>query len=43
MFLAAHHPAPGFELRDALAILVMAIAIAGEGIADCISDETGLC
>jgi steroid 5-alpha reductase family enzyme len=34
MFLAAHHPAPGFELRDALAILVMAIAIAGEGIAD---------
>jgi steroid 5-alpha reductase family enzyme len=34
MFVAAHHPAPGFELRDALAILVMAIAVGGEGLAD---------
>lgn len=34
MFVAAHHPAPGFEWRDALAILVMAIAVTGEGLAD---------
>ncbi len=34
MFLAAHHPVAGFDLRDALAILIMAIAVAGEGLAD---------
>lgn len=34
MFLAAHHPAPGLTMRDALAILVMVIAIFGEGLAD---------
>ena len=34
MFLAAHNPAAGFELRDALAILIMAIAVGGEGLAD---------
>lgn len=34
MFLAAHHPAAGLTVSDALAILVMAIAIAGEGLAD---------
>lgn len=34
MFLAAHHPAAGFEGRDALAILVMIIAVGGEGISD---------
>lgn len=34
MFVAAHHPAPGFEMRDALAILVMAVAVGGEGLAD---------
>lgn len=34
MFLAAHNPAPGFALRDALAILIIAIAVGGEGLAD---------
>jgi steroid 5-alpha reductase family enzyme len=34
MFLAAHHAAPTFELRDMLAIIIMAIAVGGEGIAD---------
>ncbi len=34
MFLAAHQSEPGFTLRDALAVLVMAIAIGGEGVAD---------
>ena len=34
MFLAAHNPAAGFEMRDALAVLIMAIAIAGEGLSD---------
>lgn len=34
MFLAAHNPAPGFTLADATAILVMAIAVLGEGLAD---------
>ena len=34
MAVAAHHPAPGLTLRDALAILVMVIAVGGEGLAD---------
>lgn len=34
MFLAAHHPAYGLTIRDALAILVMLIAVLGEGLAD---------
>ncbi len=34
MFVAAHRPQPGFTTRDALAILVMATAVIGEGVAD---------
>jgi steroid 5-alpha reductase family enzyme len=34
MYLAAHHPASGLELRDAATMLVMAIAVSGEGLAD---------
>lgn len=34
MFAAAHRPGAGLSLWDAAAILVMAIAIVGEGIAD---------
>ncbi|MGI8525750.1 MAG: DUF1295 domain-containing protein [Pseudolabrys sp.] len=34
MFVAAHHPAPYLTMRDAIAGLVMAIAILGEGLAD---------
>lgn len=34
MFLAAHHPGTGLTMRDAAAIVVMAIAIAGEAKAD---------
>jgi steroid 5-alpha reductase family enzyme len=32
--LAAHNPAPGFRLQDGLAVLILAVAIAGEGLAD---------
>lgn len=34
IFLAAHNPAPGFRLQDALAVCVMIVAIAGEAAAD---------
>lgn len=34
MFLAAHNPAPGLTLADAAAILVMVVAVLGEGLAD---------
>lgn len=34
MWLAAHHPAPGLRSQDYLAVLILAIAICGEGIAD---------
>ena len=34
MFLAAHNPTPGFGLRDLTAILIMLIAVTGEGLAD---------
>ena len=34
IFVAAHNPAPGLTIYDGLAILVMAVAILGEGLAD---------
>ena len=34
IFLAAHNPAPGFRLQDAVAVCVMIVAIAGEATAD---------
>ncbi len=34
MYLAAHHPAPGLTVRDGLAILIMTVAVLGEGLAD---------
>ena len=34
MFLAAHNPAPGLTLGDIVGIVVMAIAVAGEGLSD---------
>lgn len=34
MFLAAHRPGVGLALADGLAVVVMAIAVAGEGVAD---------
>lgn len=34
IFLAAHNPAPGFRLQDALAASVMIVAIVGEAMAD---------
>ena len=34
IFLAAHNPAPGLRWSDALGILLVAAAIAGEGLAD---------
>jgi steroid 5-alpha reductase family enzyme len=34
MFLAAHNPAPSLTTADVVAVAVMAIAVAGEGIAD---------
>lgn len=34
IFLAAHRPGAGFTLADGLAIVVMVIAIGGEGLAD---------
>lgn len=34
MFVAAHRPGSGLNLRDAVAILAMAIAVYGEGLAD---------
>jgi steroid 5-alpha reductase family enzyme len=34
IFVAAHNPAPGLASSDVLAILVMAVAILGEGLAD---------
>jgi steroid 5-alpha reductase family enzyme len=34
MFVAAHRPSGGLTARDAVAILIMAIAVGGEGLAD---------
>ena len=34
MFLAAHNPAPGLTLGDIVGIVVMVIAVAGEGVSD---------
>jgi steroid 5-alpha reductase family enzyme len=34
MYLAGHNPAPGFRWIDALGVIVLAVAILGEGIAD---------
>lgn len=34
MFVAAHHPRHGFALRDFAALLIMAVAVVGEGLAD---------
>jgi steroid 5-alpha reductase family enzyme len=34
MFVAAHHPRHGLTLRDFAALLIMAVAIVGEGFAD---------